>query len=103
MEQNRDGTFLFKREELLNDNIIVASKVYPLSEHQFYVLTENGDTRADIFAGRVLIYTSALMRGRFGCHVPKCVWYTVEVIEPSVIYETKDGKYGEYGSEGYEK
>ena len=26
----------------------------------------------------------------------------MEVIEPSVIYETKDGKYGEDGSEGYE-
>lgn len=26
----------------------------------------------------------------------------VEVIEPSVIYEAKDGKYGEDGSETYE-
>ena len=36
--------------------------------------------------------------GRFGCQVPKGVWHTVEVIEPSVIYEAKDGKYGEDGS-----
>ena len=34
--------------------------------------------------------------GRFVCQVPKGVWHTVEVIEPSVIYEAKDGKYGEY-------
>lgn len=40
--------------------------------------------------------------GRFGCQVPKGVWHTVEVIEPSVIYEAKDGKYGEDGSETYE-
>ena len=40
--------------------------------------------------------------GRYGCHVPKGVWHTVEVIEPSVIYEAKDGKYGEDGSETYE-
>ena len=33
--------------------------------------------------------------GRFGCIVPKGAWHTVEVIEPSVIYEAKDGKYGE--------
>ena len=39
--------------------------------------------------------------GRFGCQVPKGVWHTVEVIEPSVIYEAKDGKYGEDGSETY--
>lgn len=40
--------------------------------------------------------------GRYGCQVPKGVWHTVEVIEPSVIYEAKDGKYGEDGSETYE-
>lgn len=40
--------------------------------------------------------------GKYGCQVPKGVWHTVEVIEPSVIYEAKDGKYGEDGSEGYE-
>lgn len=39
--------------------------------------------------------------GRYGCQVPKGVWHTVEVIEPSVIYEAKDGKYGEDGSEAY--
>ena len=39
--------------------------------------------------------------GNFGCVVPACVWHTVEVLEPSVIYETKDGKYGEDGSETF--
>ena len=41
--------------------------------------------------------------GKYGCQVPKGVWHTVEVIEPSVIYEAKDGKYGEDGSETYSK
>lgn len=40
--------------------------------------------------------------GRFGCVVPTGVWHTVEVLEPSVIYEAKDGKYGEDGSEQVE-
>lgn len=35
----------------------------------------------------------------FGCVVPAGVWHTIEVIEPSVIYETKDGRFGEDGSE----
>ena len=39
--------------------------------------------------------------GTYGCQVPKGVWHTVEVIEPSVIYEGKDKKYGEDGSEVY--
>ena len=37
--------------------------------------------------------------GNFGCVVPACAWHTVEVLEPSVIFEAKDGKYGEDGSE----
>ena len=31
--------------------------------------------------------------------VPAGAWHTVKVIEPSVIFEAKDGKYGEDGSE----
>lgn len=40
--------------------------------------------------------------GSFGCVVPAGAWHTVEVLEPSVIYEAKDGKYGEDGSETLE-
>lgn len=29
-------------------------------------------------------------------------WHTVEVLEPSVIFEAKDGKYGEDGSETFD-
>ena len=32
-------------------------------------------------------------QAQFGCQVPKGAWHTVEVIEPSVIFEAKDGKY----------
>ncbi len=39
--------------------------------------------------------------GAYGCKVPKGVWHTVEVLEPSVIYEGKDKKYGGDGSETY--
>lgn len=37
--------------------------------------------------------------GNYGCVIPPGAWHTVEVWEPSVIYEAKDGKYGEDGSE----
>lgn len=37
--------------------------------------------------------------GNYGCVIPPSAWHTVEVLEPSVIYEAKDGKYGEDGSE----
>ena len=37
--------------------------------------------------------------GRYGCQVPKGSWHTVEVLEPSVIFEAKDGAYGADKSE----
>lgn len=37
-------------------------------------------------------------QGKYGCQVPEGAWHTVEVFEPSVIFEAKDGKYGEDGS-----
>ena len=45
---------------------------------------------------RIHLYPSV---GNFGCVVPAGAWHTVEVMEPSVIFEAKDGKYGEDGSE----
>lgn len=39
------------------------------------------------------------LAGEFGCVVPKGAWHTVEVLEPSVIFEAKDGGYGVDGSE----
>lgn len=32
--------------------------------------------------------------GTFGMQIPKMAWHTVEVLEPSVILESKDGAYG---------
>lgn len=44
---------------------------------------------------RILLDPAA---GSYGCVVPQGAWHTVEVLEPSVICEAKDGKYGEDGS-----
>lgn len=40
--------------------------------------------------------------GSYGCVIPQGTWHTVEVLEPSVMYEAKDGKYGEDGSEMFD-
>lgn len=39
--------------------------------------------------------------GNFGCVVPQGAWHTIEVLEPSVILETKEGKYGDDGTEKF--
>ena len=40
--------------------------------------------------------------GNYGCVVTQGAWHTVEVLEPSVFFEVKDGKYGEDGSETFD-
>lgn len=55
------------------------------------IYSEDGTKEVD----RILLCPS---EGQFGCVVPADTWHTVEVFEPSVIYEGKDGKYGEDGS-----
>ena len=64
---------------------------------------ERGMDAQDVTRGRLLKETARIelapSAGNFGCIVPAGLWHTVEVIEPSVIYEAKDGKYGEGGSE----
>lgn len=32
-------------------------------------------------------------QAKYGCQIPKGAWHNVEVIEPSVIFEAKDGAY----------
>lgn len=61
------------------------------------------EQKPDKAIGRSLHETARIVMdpssGNYGCVVPAGVWHTVEVLEPSVIYEAKDGKYGEDGSE----
>ena len=37
--------------------------------------------------------------GSYGCVVPAGSWHTIVALEPTVIMEVKDGRYGEDGSE----
>ena len=64
---------------------------------------ERGMDAQDVANGHRLRETVRIVldpsSGSFGCIVPAGIWHTVEVLEPSVIYEAKDGKYGEDGSE----
>lgn len=36
--------------------------------------------------------------GKFGIQIPEGIWHTINVIEPSVIFEAKDGAYNESGN-----
>ena len=42
----------------------------------------------------VVRYRLCPRQGRYGIQIPLMAWHTVEVLEPSVILEAKDGAYG---------
>ena len=86
-------------------NALLPGSIVPIHRHQHSnenVLLLCGKLVEVIYdaegneTGRIHLDPSV---GNFGCVVPAGSWHTVEVLEPSVIYEAKDGKYGEDASE----
>ena len=72
-------------------------------EEDFTKVLPMGMDAQDVPSGRRFKESARYMLdpsvGNFGCVVPAGVWHSVEVYEPSTIFEAKDGKYGEDGSE----
>ena len=61
---------------------------------------QNGEeTTSQVSYNETKRISLAPVEGKFGCSIPKGAWHTVEVFEPSVIFEAKDRAYGEDGSE----
>ena len=46
-------------------------------------------------------HTLCPANGAYGCEIPLGAWHSIEVYEPSVIFEAKDCRYGEDGSESF--
>lgn len=64
------------------------------------VYIQNGEeTTSQVSYNETERISLAPVEGKFGCSIPKGDWHTVEVFEPSVIFEAKDRAYGEDGSE----
>lgn len=61
-------------------------------EEIFYDEINEENTAKGIFRERERILL-APSEGKLGIQVPKAVWHSISVIEPSVIFEVKDGKY----------
>lgn len=64
------------------------------------VYIQNGEeTTSQVSYNETKRISLAPVEGKFGSSIPKGAWHTVEVFEPSVIFEAKDRAYGEDGSE----
>lgn len=73
-----------------------SESVFVLQGRLAEVIYERDEAGALRELERVVLDPSA---GSYGCVVPAGAWHTVQVLEPSVILEMKDGRYGEDGSE----
>lgn len=83
------------RHPTSNENVICLKGT--LTE-VLYKETRNGDEVCLQECERLVLDPS---KGQYGCVVPAGVWHNVLVQETAVIYEAKDGPYGEDGSEMY--
>lgn len=91
-------------------NAVLPGTVVPVHRHP--MSTENvlclegklWEVLFEVVDGKLHEITRILLdpkAGTYGCVVPKGVWHTVEVIEASVIYEAKDGRYDANSSETF--
>ncbi len=81
------------RHPMSNENVILLCGKLVEVIYEQEQTSDNGALRE---SERILLDVAT---GNYGCVVPAGAWHTVEVLEPSIIYEAKDGKYGEDGSE----
>jgi cupin fold WbuC family metalloprotein len=77
-----------KAQRLLN--ALEPSTILPIHRHQHtaetYVLLRETGAQTESFKLDPL-------KGNYGVHIPKGQWHTLVVVEPSVIFEVKDGPY----------
>jgi len=91
------------RHPMSNENVICLCGKLVEVLYEDVVITQEGQTpMCKNELRETARYTLDPSVGNFGCVVPAGVWHTVEVLEPSVIYEAKDGAYGSDGSESFD-
>ena len=76
---------IHRHEETSESVICLCGKLYE-------VIYEESVERKSIFkeVDRILLCPA---EGKHGCQIPKGAWHTIEVLEPSVIFEAKNGAY----------
>lgn len=87
--------------------LVLLAVAYILFKKKYYHLHEVllcGKAEEIIYDGEGRETERLLMdpeAGSYGCVVPAGSWHTIVALEPTVIMEVKDGRYGEDGSESF--
>ena len=88
--------------------IVPGSKIpihrHPISnENVFLICGRLDEVIYDIDCKEIDRISLDASQFNFGYVMPACTWHTVEVFEPSVIYEEKNGQYKQDGTETLEE
>ena len=97
MNRNLHESLDSKAQRLFN--ALLPGTILPIHRHQHtaetYILLKGHIAVCfyDDCGKRTAIYDLDPLEGNFGVQIPAGQWHTVEVAEPSVIFEVKDGPY----------
>lgn len=97
MNYNLHDSLDAKAQRLIN--VLLPGTVLPIHRHRHtaetYVLLRGKMFVVfyDEMGGQIERYLLDPTIGNYGVQIPKGQWHTVEVIEPSAIFEVKDGPY----------
>ena len=80
---------IHRHEDTTETVVCLQGKLFEVVYEEIKVLDGISDSSFKEI-GRYLLCPD---EGKFGMQIPKGVWHTVEVLEPSVIFEAKDGAY----------
>lgn len=89
---------IHRHEETSESVICLCGKLYEIIyEESAECVTDSNSLTQDVAKKSIFKEVDRILlcpaEGRYGCQVPKGAWHTAEVLEPSVIFEAKDGAY----------
>lgn len=79
-----------KLDEVIYEEVVLYKKTSP---EDFKQAMDAHDITRKVEFREVQRIHLCPAQAKYGCQIPKGAWHTVEVIEPSVIFEAKDGAY----------
>ena len=79
-----------KLDEVIYEEVVSYKKTFP---EDFKQAMDAHDITRKVEFREVQRIHLCPAQAKYGCQIPKGAWHTVEVIEPSVIFEAKDGAY----------
>ena len=79
-----------KLDEVIYEEVVTYEKTAP---EAFPMAIDAQDVTRKVEYREVQRIHLCPAEAKYGCQIPKGAWHTVEVIEPSVIFEAKDGAY----------